>query len=63
MPIPAKTARDLIPSLRGSSFRRAGCDSRTWFVREIMTLSRKYGKRTHSAVPTDAITSARAARH
>jgi hypothetical protein len=32
-----KTSRHLTPSRRGSAFRRATCDGRSWFVREIKT--------------------------
>ena len=33
-----KTSKQLTSSLKGSAFRRATCDARTWRVRRIATL-------------------------
>jgi hypothetical protein len=44
---PIKTSDDLIRSLRGSAFRRATCDGRSRFVRQIATLG-TLARRPHS---------------
>ncbi|HUY88107.1 MAG TPA: hypothetical protein VMV10_05205 [Pirellulales bacterium] len=33
-----KTSRNLTSSLKGSAFRRAACDARSWWVRRIVTM-------------------------
>lgn len=44
-----KTSKNLTSSLKGSAFRRAACDARSWWVRRIGTL------RTRRAGPAGAI--------
>ncbi len=34
-----KTSKDLVPSLRGSAFRRVVCDGRCWYLRAIRTVA------------------------
>ena len=33
-----KTSRNLVSSLKGSAFRRAAWDARSWSVRQIVTM-------------------------
>lgn len=38
-----KTSRNAISSLKGSAFRRASCDGKSWWVRHIATMQRPAG--------------------
>jgi hypothetical protein len=50
-----KTQRDLVSSLKGSSFRRVTCDGRSWLIREVRTL-RRWSRDSRPAVnPPEAV--------
>lgn len=38
-----KTSRNLTSSLKGSAFRRALCDGKSWWVRHIATMRKPAG--------------------
>lgn len=52
-----RTSRDLVPSTRGSAFRKVVCDGRSWYARAIKThhdLRRKTRPGSAARVPTES---------